>query len=123
MTPLLKRVDEWRASVLKGLNNKYALLTPRGAKHEKAVTQKFIANTIDRGCANAGVGHCTPKTLRLTAASMFADAGVMGILELMGWSKQRAYQLSWIENRELVLPRVHKGSRITNSQRQPPAGV
>jgi hypothetical protein len=123
LTPLLGRVDEWRARVLKGLNNKYALLTPRGAKHEKPVTQKFITNTINRGCANAGVGHCAPKTLRLTAAAMFTDAGVMGILELMGWSKRRAYQLSWTENRELVLPGVRKMSRITRSQRQSPAGV
>jgi len=123
LMPLLGRVDEWRARLLKGLSNKYVLLTPAGAKHEKPVTQKFIANTIDRGCASAGVEHCTPKTLRLTAGAMFADAGVMGILELMGWSKQRAHQLGWIENRELVFPGVRKGLEIITGLRQPPAGA
>jgi len=122
LMPLLGRVDEWRARVLKGLSNKYVLLTPAGAKHEKPVTRKFITNTIDRGCANAGVGHCTPKTLRLTAAAMFADAGVMGILELMGWSKQRAHQLGWIENRELVLPGVRKRSGNNNGPAPAPSG-
>jgi hypothetical protein len=122
LMPLLGRVDEWRARVLKGLSNKYVLLTPAGAKHEKPVTRKFIANSIDRGCASAGVEHCTPKTLRLTAGAMFADAGVMGILELMGWSKQRAHQLGWIENRELVLPGVRKRSGNNNGPAQVPSG-
>jgi len=108
LMPLLERVDEQRALILKGASNKYALITSRGAKHQKSITYKFITNTIDRGCANAGVEHCTAKTLRLTAAAMFADAGVMGILGLMGWSKRRAYQLGWIENREMVLPGVRK---------------
>lgn len=123
VTPLLARVDEWRARVLKTLSNKHVLITPAGAKHGKPVTRKFIANTIARGCVNAGVGHCIPKTLRLTAAAMFTDAGVMGILELMGWSKQRAHEISWIENRELVLPTVRKKSGITACPRQPPAGA
>jgi len=122
LTPLLRRVDEWRVRVLKTLSNRYVLLTPAGAKHEKPVTRKLIANTIDRGCANAGVGHCTPKTLRLTAAAMFADAGVMGILELMGWSKQRAHQLGWVENRELVFPGVRKGSGNKNGPAPVPSG-
>jgi hypothetical protein len=122
LTPLLGRVDEWRARVLKGLTNKYVLLTPAGAKHEKPVTRKFITNAIDRGCASAEVGHVTPMTLRLTAAAMFADAGVMGILELMGWSKQRAYQLGWIENRELVLPGVRKKSGNNNGTAPAPSG-
>jgi hypothetical protein len=122
LTPLLRRVDEWRARVLNALSNRYVLLTPAGAKHEKPVTRKFITNTIDRGCANAGVGHCTPKTLRLTAAAMFADAGVMGILELMGWSKQRAHQLGWVENRELVFPGVRKGSGNNNGPAPVPSG-
>jgi hypothetical protein len=122
LTPLLGRVDEWRARVLKGLSNEYVLLTPAGAKHDKPVTRKFITNTIDRGCTNAGVGHCTPKTLRLTAGAMFADAGVMGILELMGWSKQRAHQLGWIENRELVFPGVRKGSGNNNRPAPVPSG-
>ena len=53
---------------------------------------------------------------------MFADAGVMGILELMGWSKQRAHQLGWIENRELVLPGVRKKSAINNGPAPVPSG-
>lgn len=123
LTPLLARVDEWRGRILKGLRNKYVLITPCGAKHEKSITYKYISNTIDRGCANAGVAHCTAKTLRLTAAAMFADAGVMGILKLMGWSKQRAHQLGWIENREMVLPGVRKIARRKNNMRQSPAGT
>jgi hypothetical protein len=122
LTPLLRRVDEWRARVLNALSNRYVLLTPAGAKHEKPVTRKYITNTIDRGCANSGVGHCTPKTLRLTAAAMFADAGVMGILELLGWSKQRAHQLGWIENREVVLPEVRKKSGNNNGPAPAPSG-
>lgn len=123
LTPLLTRVDEWRGRILKGLRNKYVLTTPRGAKHQKSITYKFISNTIDRGCANAGVDHCTAKTLRLTAAAKFADAGVMGILKLMGWSKQRAHQLGWIENREMVLPGVRKIAKRKNNMRQSPAGT
>ena len=53
---------------------------------------------------------------------MFTDAGVMGILELMGWSKRRAYQLSWIENRELILPGVRKASRNNNRPAAAPSG-
>jgi hypothetical protein len=123
LTPLLARVDEWRGGILKGLRNKYVLITPCGAKHQKSITYKYISNTIDRGCANAGVDHCTAKTLRLTAAAIFADAGVMGILKLMGWSKQRAHQLGWIKNREMVLPGVRKIVRRKNNMRQSPAGT
>jgi len=123
LTTLLARVDEWRSRILKGTSNKYVLITPRGAKHQKSITYKFIANTINRGCASAGVGHCTAKTLRLTAAAMFADAGVVGILELMGWSKQRAHRLGWIENREVISPGVRKTARHTKHTRQPPAGA
>jgi len=123
LTPLLRRVDEWRGNVLKELNNRYVLLTSRGAKHQKPVTIKFITNTIDRGCANAGVEHCTAKTMRLTAAAIFADAGVMGILGLMGWSKRRAQQLGWLENREVISPGVRKIARHTKNQRPPPAGA
>lgn len=123
LPPLFSRVDAWRTDVLKGLNNKYLLITSCGAKHQKPVASKFIANTIDRGCANAGVGHCTAKTLRLTAAAMFADAGVIGILELMGWSKQRAYQLGLVENREAISPGVRRRSKRKNNTRQPPAGA
>lgn len=120
--PLLERVDEWRARVLKTLSNKYVLITPAGAKHEKPVARKFIANTIARGCVNAGVGHCIPKTLRLTAAAMFTDAGVMGILELMGWSKRRAHEIGWIENRELVLPAIRKKDGNNYSPAPAPRG-
>jgi hypothetical protein len=122
VTPLLARVDEWRARVLKTLSNKHVLITPAGAKHGKPVTRKFIANTIARGCVNAGVGHCIPKTLRLTAAAMFTDAGVMGILELMGWSKRRAHEIGWIENRELVLPAIRKKDGNNYSPAPAPSG-
>jgi integrase len=121
LSPLLKRVDDARAQLLKGLNHRYVFVSTRGAKHQKPLTNKFIKNTIARGCASAGVGHCTAKILRLTAAAMFADAGVAGILGIMGWSKKRAYELGWLENREVVLPGKIAIKRTKG--RQPPAGA
>ena len=41
LTPLLVRVDEGRVRVLKALSNRYVLLTPAGAKHEKPVTEIY----------------------------------------------------------------------------------
>jgi hypothetical protein len=53
---------------------------------------------------------------------MFADAGVVGILELMvGANNERTSLL--VENREVISPGVRKTARHKYHTRQPPAGA
>jgi hypothetical protein len=105
LQPLLQRFDEWRLQTVKNARNRFVLAILGRARHDKPVSRYFVRQAVKRGAIRAGVGDCMPKTLRLTAAVLFADSGVIGVLALMGWSGGRAYQLTWTENREIVIPR------------------
>lgn len=105
LKPLLQRYERWRIETLDNPNNEYLLVAPGRARHVNPVCQEFVRRVVKRGSMKAGVGECSPKRLRTTAAVMYADSGVTGILTWLGWSASRGFKYTWSASREVVYPR------------------
>ncbi len=107
LKPLLRRYERWRSDTLSNPNNDYLLVAPGRARHDNPVCREFVRRVVKRGSTRAGVGECNPKRLRATAATSYADSGVIGVLTGLGWSASQGFKFTWSERREVVSPRPH----------------
>jgi integrase len=105
LKPLLRRYERWRKETLGNPNNNFLLIAPGRARHDNPVCREFVRRVVKRGSIGAGVGECNPKRLRATAATSFADSGVVGVLTGLGWSASQGFKFTWSERREVVNPR------------------
>jgi integrase len=106
LKPLLERYERWRLESLVNPNNKFLLVAPGRARHDNPVCREFVRRVVKRGSSRAGVGECNPKRLRATAAILYADSGVTGLLTWLGWSASHGFKFTWNERREVVYPRT-----------------
>ncbi|MBC1221177.1 hypothetical protein GNF10_33935 [Nostoc sp. UCD121] len=104
LKPLLERFEAQRLQQLKNLNNQFLIIAPNHkSRHLKPVSTRFIYNVVKKVCLRTINAQCNIKTLRITAAVMFADRAGGGILEWMGWGEQQAFFYSW-GDREVINP-------------------
>jgi len=111
LKPLLQRYERWRLETLGNLNNKYLLVAPGRARHDNPVCREFVRRVVKRGSTSAGVGECNPKRVRATAATLYTDSGVIGVLTKLGWGAQQGFRFTWSESREVVYPRSRKADQ------------
>jgi hypothetical protein len=119
LKPLLERFEGQRKQVVGNAQNRYLIFnslsrTPRNTP----VSTPYIEMIVRRVTEKVLGATCNAKTLRKTAAVMFARRANGAGLRFMGWKHRQAFAYNW-HDRKIVHPKTQEDVGITEQEEGP----